>query len=90
MAVMETVEKIISTGINIHGATNLEDDLSCLRASLPNARLVINRGEWGRFKNKDLAVLLTQLKDTTYDTEDLLRKFDDQVLRQKMEDTDRS
>ncbi|XP_052155464.1 putative disease resistance protein RGA3 [Oryza glaberrima] len=90
MAVMETVEKIISTGINIHGATNLEDDLSCLRASLPNARLVINRGEWGRFKNKDLAVLLTQLKDTTYDTEDLLRKFDDQVLRQKIEDTDRS
>uniref|UniRef100_A0A0E0DNE2 NB-ARC domain-containing protein n=1 Tax=Oryza meridionalis TaxID=40149 RepID=A0A0E0DNE2_9ORYZ len=90
MAVMETVEKIISTGINIHGATKLEDDLTCLRASLPNSRLVINRGEWGRFKNKDLAFLLTQLKDITYDTEDLLRKFDDQVLRQKIEDTDRS
>ncbi|KAF0905782.1 hypothetical protein E2562_008835 [Oryza meyeriana var. granulata] len=80
----------ISTGIDILEATQLEDDLSGLRASMSNARLVIDRGEWGRFKNKDLAVLLSQLKDTTYDAEDLLREFDDQVLWHKMEDADRS
>ncbi|KAF0905741.1 hypothetical protein E2562_008812 [Oryza meyeriana var. granulata] len=80
----------ISTGIDVLEATQLEDDLSGLRASMSNARLVIDRGEWGRFKNEDLAVLLLQLKDTTYDAEDLLREFDDQVLWHKMEDADRS
>ncbi|KAF0915637.1 hypothetical protein E2562_037550 [Oryza meyeriana var. granulata] len=84
------IREAISTGIDVLEATQLEDDLSGLRASMSNARLVIDRGEWGRFKNKDLAVLLSQLKDTTYDAEDLLREFDDQVLWHKMEDADRS
>ncbi|KAF0901988.1 hypothetical protein E2562_011817 [Oryza meyeriana var. granulata] len=87
---MDTVEKIISTGLNVHEATQLNEELSLLRATLPKARLVINRGEWGRFKNKHLAALLSQLKDTTYDAEDLLRESDDQVLRQKMEEADQS
>ncbi|KAF0915631.1 hypothetical protein E2562_037544 [Oryza meyeriana var. granulata] len=59
----------ISTGIDVFEATQLEDDLSGLRASMSNARLVIDRGEWGRVKNKDPAVLLSQLKDTTYDAD---------------------
>ncbi|KAF2926218.1 hypothetical protein DAI22_06g109400 [Oryza sativa Japonica Group] len=87
---MDAVETIISTGINIYEATQLSDELSRLQATLPKARFLINRGEWGRFKNKDMAILLSQLKDTTYDAEDLLREFDDQALRQKMEDADRS
>jgi hypothetical protein len=37
-----------------------------------------------------LAKLLSHLKDTTYDAEDLLRQLDDQVLRQRIEDADRS
>uniref|UniRef100_A0A0D3GF60 NB-ARC domain-containing protein n=1 Tax=Oryza barthii TaxID=65489 RepID=A0A0D3GF60_9ORYZ len=87
---MDAVETIISTGINIYEATQLSDELSRLQATLPKARFLINRGEWGRFKNKDMAILLSQLKVTTYDAEDLLREFDDQALRQKMEDADRS
>uniref|UniRef100_A0A0E0E0A9 NB-ARC domain-containing protein n=1 Tax=Oryza meridionalis TaxID=40149 RepID=A0A0E0E0A9_9ORYZ len=55
-----------------------------------SARFLISRGEWGMLKNKDLETLLSQLKDTTYDAEDLLRESDDQALRQKMEDADRS
>ncbi|EEC80366.1 hypothetical protein OsI_22474 [Oryza sativa Indica Group] len=87
---MDAVETIISTGINIHEATQLSNELSRLQATLPKARFLINRGEWGRFKNKDMALLLSQLKDTTYDAEDLLRESDDQALRQKMEDADRN
>uniref|UniRef100_A0A0D3GF62 Uncharacterized protein n=1 Tax=Oryza barthii TaxID=65489 RepID=A0A0D3GF62_9ORYZ len=83
---MDAVETIISTGINIHEATQLRNELSRLQATLPKARFLINRGEWGRFKNKDMAILLSQLKDTTYDAKDLLRESDDQALRQKMED----
>ncbi|CAL5086374.1 unnamed protein product [Urochloa decumbens] len=57
---------------------------------MATASFLIDRGEWGRFKNKDLASLLSQLRDLIYDAEDLLRELDDQVLRQKIEDADRS
>ncbi|EAZ00451.1 hypothetical protein OsI_22472 [Oryza sativa Indica Group] len=87
---MDAMETLISTGINIHEATKLNNELSRLQATLPKARFLINRGEWGMFKNADLKTLLSQLKDTTYDAEDLLRESDDQALRQKMEDVDRS
>uniref|UniRef100_A0A0D9ZIV8 NB-ARC domain-containing protein n=1 Tax=Oryza glumipatula TaxID=40148 RepID=A0A0D9ZIV8_9ORYZ len=84
------IREAISTVINIGEASKLEEDLSRLQVSLDKARAVIYRGEWGRFKNKDLAALLWHLKDATYDAEDLLRESNDQVLRQKMEDADRS
>jgi hypothetical protein len=41
-------------------------------------------------KDKQLARLLSHLKDTTYNAEDLLRELDDQVQRQRIEDADRS
>ncbi|CAM0884333.1 unnamed protein product [Alopecurus aequalis] len=85
---METVEQIISAGTNIVEATDLSSNLSRLRASFPKAHLLIDRAEWGRFKDVNLAALLSQLKDATYDAEDLLSELDDQLLRQKMEDTD--
>lgn len=87
---MEYVQSIMSVGASFLEAIHLSDDMSCLRMSLPKAHFIIDRAEWGRFKNKGLMVLLSQLKDTTYDCEALLREFDDQVLRQKMEDADRS
>ncbi|TVU43644.1 hypothetical protein EJB05_10130, partial [Eragrostis curvula] len=87
---MEALQWIFSTGINIGEAIQLNDELERLRATLPKARFLINRGEWGRFKNKDLAELLSHLKDTTYDAEDLLRELDDQVLRQHIEDAGRT
>jgi hypothetical protein len=48
------------------------------------------RAEWSRFKNKELVVLLSRLKDITYDAEDILREFGDQLPQQRMEDTNRS
>ncbi|BAS88530.1 Os04g0312000 [Oryza sativa Japonica Group] len=84
------IREAVSTMINFGEASKLEKDLSCLPVSLDKARAVIYRGEWGRFKNKDLAALLWHLKDATYDAEDLLRESNDQVLWQKMEDADRS
>jgi hypothetical protein len=57
---------------------------------LPRAQVLIDRAEWGRFKNKELAVLLSLLKDTTHDAEDLLREFDDQVLQQNMKEANQS
>ncbi|XP_062199027.1 disease resistance protein RGA2-like [Phragmites australis] len=87
---METLQWIVSMGISISQATLIEEELSRLRDSLPKAHLLINRGEWGRFKNEGLAKLLLQLRDTTYDAEDLLRKFEDQEHWQKREDADRS
>uniref|UniRef100_I1PK27 NB-ARC domain-containing protein n=1 Tax=Oryza glaberrima TaxID=4538 RepID=I1PK27_ORYGL len=84
------IREAVSTVINFGEASKLEKDLSCLQVSLDKARAVIYRGEWGRFKNKDLAALLWHLKEATYDAEDLLRESNDQVLRQKMEDADRS
>ncbi|TVU43643.1 hypothetical protein EJB05_10129, partial [Eragrostis curvula] len=87
---MEALQWIFSTGINIGEAIQLNAELEGLRVTLPKARFLINRGEWGRFKNKDLAELLSHLKDTTYDAEDLLRELDDQVLRQQRQDAGRS
>ncbi|CAL5060497.1 unnamed protein product [Urochloa decumbens] len=87
---MEALQWIVSAGINIGEANQLNSELDRLRASLPKARMLIGRSEWGMFKNKKLAELLSHLKDTTYDAEDLLRELDDQVLRQRIEDADRS
>lgn len=87
---IEVVQGFISAGIGFFEAIQLSNDSSRLRGSLPKAHILINRAEWGRFKDKNLALLLSQLKDTTYDTEDLLREFDDQELRQKMEDANRN
>ena len=87
---METLKTVISAVTTVHETTQLSDDLSRLRSSLPKAHIVINRAEWGSFKDKNLALLLSQLKDTTHDAEDLLRKFDDQVLQQNMEEANRS
>ncbi|RCV30150.1 hypothetical protein SETIT_6G071100v2 [Setaria italica] len=42
------------------------------------------------FKNKELDKLFLQLKYATYDAEDLLRDFEDQALRQRIEDAGRS
>ncbi|XP_062229739.1 disease resistance protein RGA2-like [Phragmites australis] len=87
---MEALQWILSAGVNIREATQLNDELDRLRTTLPKARFLVSRGEWGRSKDKELAMLLSQLKDSTYDAEDLLRELDDQVLRQKIEDADRS
>uniref|UniRef100_A0ACD5UK72 Uncharacterized protein n=1 Tax=Avena sativa TaxID=4498 RepID=A0ACD5UK72_AVESA len=87
---MEYVQSIMSVGASFIEAIHLSGDLTCLRMSLPKAHFLIDRAEWGRFRDKGLTVLLLQLKDTTYDCKDLLREFDDQVLRQKTEDANRS
>lgn len=87
---METVQQIISAGANIVEAADLSSDLSRLRASFPKAHILIDRAEWGRFKDVNLAVLLSQLKDATYDAEDLLFELDDHLLQHKRDDTNRS
>ncbi|KAL6638875.1 hypothetical protein ACP70R_023511 [Stipagrostis hirtigluma subsp. patula] len=87
---METLQSILSAGTSFFEAIHLSNELDHLRNTLPKARLLINRGEWGMFKDKNLAELLSHLKDTTYDVEDLLRQFEDQMLRQKIEDAGRS
>ncbi|KAL6600461.1 hypothetical protein ACP70R_045261 [Stipagrostis hirtigluma subsp. patula] len=87
---MEKLQSILSAGISFFEATNLSNELERLRNSLPKAHLLINRGEWGMFKENNLAKLLLHLKDTTYDSEDLLRQFEDQMLQQKIENAGRS
>lgn len=87
---MEALQWIISVGTSFFEAIQLTNDLSRLRSSLPKAHILIDRAEWGRLKDKNLALLLSQLKDTTCDAEDFLHEFDDQELRQKMEDTGRN
>ncbi|XP_066343905.1 putative disease resistance protein RGA3 isoform X2 [Miscanthus floridulus] len=87
---MEALQWILSAGTNFFEGIQLSNDLHRLRATLPKARMLICRSEWGMFKDKQLAKLLSHLKDTTYDAEDLLRQLDDQVLRQRIEDADRS
>lgn len=84
---------IVSLGASLLDARQLSNDLYGLRISLPKARLLIERGEWGMFKtkeNEEVGRLLSQLKDTTGDAEDLLREFDDQMLRHKMETEERN
>ncbi|KAK3122629.1 hypothetical protein QOZ80_8AG0616110 [Eleusine coracana subsp. coracana] len=87
---MEALGWIVSAGSNVREETQLKDEVDRLRITLPKARFLIGRGEWCRFKNKELAELVTQLKDSTYDGEDLLRELDDQELRQKIEDAGRT
>ena len=80
---METMQQIISAGAKIVDATDLSLDVSRLRASFPKAHLLIDRAEWGRFKDMNLAVLLSQLKDATYDAEDVLNDLDAAELLKK-------
>ncbi|KAL6600459.1 hypothetical protein ACP70R_045259 [Stipagrostis hirtigluma subsp. patula] len=89
---MQALEWIISvsSGSSSFEAIHLNNDLERLKNSLPKASILINRSEWGMFKDKNLAELVWHLKDTTYDAEDVLRQFEDQMLRQKIEDTGRS
>ncbi|KAK3120926.1 hypothetical protein QOZ80_8BG0643550 [Eleusine coracana subsp. coracana] len=87
---MEALGWIVSAGSNVREETQLKDEVDRLRITLPKARFLIGRGEWCRFKNKELAELLTQLKDSTYDAEDLLRELADQDLRQEIEDAGRT
>ncbi|XP_004974237.1 disease resistance protein RGA2 isoform X2 [Setaria italica] len=87
---MEALQWILSAGTNSFEAIQLNNELERLRDTLPKARVLICRGEWGMFKDKELAYLVSRLKDATYDAEDLLRELDDQVLRKRIEDADRS
>ncbi|CAL5004998.1 unnamed protein product [Urochloa decumbens] len=82
---MEALQRIFSAGSTLFEETQLEKELVSLRNTLPRARTLICRSEWGMFKNKQLAELLWHLKDTTYSAEDLLRELDDQVMRQRIE-----
>ncbi|WVZ78025.1 hypothetical protein U9M48_025805 [Paspalum notatum var. saurae] len=87
---MEALEWLCSAATSIYGESQLNTELDRLRATLPKARMLICRGEWGMFKNKELANLLFRLKDTTYNAEDLLRELDDEALRLRVEDAERS
>ncbi|KAJ1277725.1 hypothetical protein BS78_04G025900 [Paspalum vaginatum] len=87
---MEALEWLYSAATSIYGESQLNTELDRLRATLPKARLLISRSEWGVFKNKELAKLHSRLKDTTYDAEDLLRELDDEALRLRIEDAERS
>ncbi|RCV05638.1 hypothetical protein SETIT_1G098800v2 [Setaria italica] len=87
---LQSLQWILSAGTNIVEAIQLNNELERLRDTLPKARVLICRSEWGMFKDKELAKLVSRLKDTTYDAEDLLRELDDQVLRKRIEDADRS
>uniref|UniRef100_K3ZH44 NB-ARC domain-containing protein n=1 Tax=Setaria italica TaxID=4555 RepID=K3ZH44_SETIT len=87
---MEALQSILSVGSNLFEEIQLSNELQRLRDTLPKARVLICRSEWGMFKDKELAKLVSRLKDTTYDAEDLLRELDDQVLRKRIEDADRS
>ncbi|KAL6639776.1 hypothetical protein ACP70R_022598 [Stipagrostis hirtigluma subsp. patula] len=89
-SVAQAVEWILSAGSSSLEAVHLSSDLERLKKSLPKARILINHGEWGMFKDRNLAELVSDLKDITYDAKDLLRQFEDQMLRQKIEDAGRS
>ena len=87
---MEKLQWILSAGTNFFEETQTTNELDRLQATMPKARKLICRVEWGMFKDKELAKLLSHLKDTTYDAEDFLRELDDQALRQSIQDADRS
>ncbi|KAL6638876.1 hypothetical protein ACP70R_023512 [Stipagrostis hirtigluma subsp. patula] len=87
---MQALEWILSAGSSSFEAFHLSNDLECLKKSLPKTRILINRAEWGMFKDRNLAELVWHLKDTTCDAEDLLRQFEDQMLWQRIEDAARS
>lgn len=56
-----------------------------MRNSLPRAPTLIDRADWGRFKNKELAEQLLLLKHAVYDAEDLINEFDTEELKSKVE-----
>ncbi|XP_072986317.1 putative disease resistance protein RGA3 [Typha latifolia] len=63
----------------------LKGDIRKLRTTLPRIRTLIDKAECWSWKHKDLAELLTQLKDAAYDAGDLLDDFDYQDLQHKIE-----
>ncbi|CAO2186859.1 unnamed protein product [Urochloa humidicola] len=88
---MDTMKSIFSFGKSfVQAPTEVEKALQQLETKLPSARLLIGRSEWAMFRNKEMDKLFLQLKDATYDAEDLLRDFHDQAQRQKIEDAGRS
>nr|CAB3448737.1 unnamed protein product [Digitaria exilis] len=72
---MEALQWFLLARSNLLEETQLTNELDRLRATLPKARMLIFRSEWGMFKDRELAKLLSHLKDTTYDAEDLLRQL---------------
>jgi len=89
---MDAVQGVLSlVGGVVRAPADLEKALQQLEAmQLPSARLLIERSEWCMFKNTELDKLIWQLKYATYDAEDLLRDFNDQAQRRKIEDAGRS
>nr|CAB3448739.1 unnamed protein product [Digitaria exilis] len=90
MDVLPSLQSIAETLANLSKELQFMNELHRLRTSLHTARMLIFRSEWGMSKDKNLAELLSHLKDTTYDAEDHLRVVDDQALRQRIEDADRN
>jgi hypothetical protein len=90
-ATMDAVQGIVSWGKSVvQVPTELQEELDHLQVKLPSARSLISRSERAMFRNKNLEGLVVQLKYATYDAEDLLRGFEDQALRQNVEDAGRS
>jgi len=88
---MDTVQGIFSFVVSmVQAPAEVKKALQQLETKLPSARLLVSRSEWGMFKDKELDKLFLQLKYATYDAEDLLRDFEDQAQRQKIEDAGRS
>ncbi|KAJ1253474.1 hypothetical protein BS78_K251300 [Paspalum vaginatum] len=87
---MEALQWVYGAVTNFYDESQLNNEPDRLRATLPKARMLISRSHWDMFKNKQLAELLSRLKDTIYDAEDLLRELEDEALRLKIEGADRS
>ncbi|KAF3325367.1 putative disease resistance protein RGA1 [Carex littledalei] len=55
----------------VAGAWELKSNLDQLRDSLPSVNYLMEKAEWWRFKNPNIARLLVQLQDAAYDAEDI-------------------
>ncbi|KAJ3694194.1 hypothetical protein LUZ60_009674 [Juncus effusus] len=89
-----TVSEMLSTLRDLLGpvviaelgdAWQLPKHLQRLQNTLPKIRTLIDRAEWRRFQDRNVAILLTNLKQTAYDAEDLLDQFAYRYHHQKVE-----
>ena len=79
---MEFFRSLIESRVT--GAWELKNDLDELRDSLPYVNHLMEKAEWWRFKNDNIARLFGQLQDAAYDAEDVIAEFDYYELHQRI------
>lgn len=80
---MEFLLSKLDTRVN--SAREVKNDLDRLINTLPRVNILMDKAEWWRFNDENVAHFLKQLRDAAYDAEDVIAEFKYYELQQQIE-----